>query len=782
MIAGLHKILSIVTVRRWLARGIATVLIGLIVMGFVADRWLFPLPADRLEKAHSYFVYSQDGHLLNAFASEDRFWRKPVGLDSISPTLEKVVLSCEDQWFYYHPGVNPVSLVTAAYDNIKAGKVVRGGSTITMQIARMMEPKSRTIGSKLVEILRAFQLEMHYSKAELLQIYFNLVPYGGNIEGVGAATHFYFGKQPARLSLSEAAILAAIPVSPNSFRPDANPEACRIRRDEILNRLLKNNIISQDEFDRATAEEIPARRLGRPFVAPQFCQSMIAGHAELTDIHTTIDYNLQTTVERLAYGHHLSLVEKGIHNLAVVVLDNRSGRLLAHVGSPDFEDTEHDGQVNGADALRSPGSALKPFVYALALDSGLITPASRLDDIPVSYSGYSPENYDEEYHGIVSARDALVRSLNVPAVNLTAKAGLKEYYDLLKNIGISSLTKKYYEYGLPLVLGAGEVSLRSLANAYATLARGGEYKPVIDIKDAEAVDGQSFLSPAACYIISNILSDLQRPELNNAWEFTADLPTIAWKTGTSYGRKDAWAIGYTPQYTVGVWSGNFSSESSPYIVGVDISAPLMLDIFRELTRGEDPRWFDAPPEVKGREVCTRSGMPPGETCPETTHDLFIQGVSPVAACDIHQRIFVDRNTGYRVSRACSYGRTIDTFIVEQWPARLSNWLLSQGVIAGIPPQDPGCSRVMISDAPVIRSPENDAVYRLRQDAPRDFQKVMFHASASLDAARLHWFLDNELFATCGPGGKVFYEPESGSHLLMCVDDLGRSSVVHFEIK
>jgi penicillin-binding protein 1C len=266
MLARLFRIVKAITARRWLVRVIATLFIGLTVLGSVADRWLFPLPVEKLERPHSYFVYSRNGHLLNAFASEDRFWRKPVALDSISPTLVKVVLSCEDQWFYYHPGVNPVSLVAAAYDNIKAGKVVRGGSTITMQIARMMEPKSRTIGSKLVEILRAFQLELHYSKAELLQIYFNLVPYGGNIEGVGAATHFYFGKQPARLSLSEAAILAAIPVSPNSFRPDANPEACRKRRDEILTRLLKNEVISRDEFDQAIAEEMPVRRAhGYPY-------------------------------------------------------------------------------------------------------------------------------------------------------------------------------------------------------------------------------------------------------------------------------------------------------------------------------------------------------------------------------------------------------------------------------------------------------------------------------------------------------------------------------------
>ena len=754
----------------------------LVAAAAVFDRVIYPLPTGKLTRLHAHFVYSREGHLLNSFASEDFFWRRPVALDEISPRLVESVIAIEDRWFFYHPGVNPVALVGAAVDNLRAGRIVRGGSTITMQIARMMEPKERTIGHKLIEILRAFQLEMRYSKTELLGIYFDLVPYGGNIEGVGAATHFYFEKTPERLSWSEAAILTAIPASPNEFRPDLHPERARARRDVILERLADQGTITRAEFRAARAEEIPTGRMERPFVAPHFSQMAAARYGDSTVLRTTIDLGVQLLCERLSGRYRGRLVPKGIHNLAVVVLDNATGDILGLVGSPDFSDERHHGQINGALAGRSPGSALKPFAYALGFEKGLITPASMLDDIPVSYSGYAPENYDEKYHGVVSAREALRQSFNVPAVNLAAQVGLAEYHGLLRRGGLAGLEREYYRYGLPLVLGACEISLLDLTNLYASMAREGLYRRPRLLGTDTTTGERRLLSAEACYLTTSILAELERPAFASTWEFTSDLPQVAWKTGTSYGRKDAWTIGYNPVYTVGVWAGNFSGEGSPELVGAETAAPLLFEIFDELMRGREPVWFERPPGAGVREVCAVSGMPPAEWCPVTRPDLYIEGVSPVRRCDVHQRILVDHNDGYRLCRACAWGHTVDTVITEQWPARLTGWLVHRSGAFALPEHNPECTGVIIEDAPVITSPESGVTYRLAAERPVQYQRILFRASAAPGARTIHWFLDSELFASREAGAGVFYDPEVGRHELMAVDDLGRSSTVSFEVE
>jgi penicillin-binding protein 1C len=758
------------------------IFVAIAAFAIILDQYIYPLPVRHFHKPHAQFIYGRDGKLLTAFASSDHFWRKPVKLEQISPDLVRRVIACEDRWFYYHPGFNPVSLLAAAIENLETGKIVRGGSTITMQIARMMEPKSRTVKNKLIEILRSLQLEVHYSKNELLEIYLNLVPYGGNIEGIGAASHFYFGKKPDHLTVSETAILTAIPASPNKYRPDIDRESCRKRRDHILDLLYAREEITQLEYNCALNEEVPVRRLDRPFTAPHFCRSLASRYPGLSEITTTLDPALQLISERLSSQHLATLRNRGIHNVSVVVIDNNTGELLVQVGSPDFTDSRHSGQINGALARRSPGSALKPFVYALGFENGVITPSSRLDDIPVSYGGYRPENYDETYHGSVSVNEALIRSLNVPAVNLTSQIGLHRYYGLLRAGGITSLRGEYYDYGLPLVLGACEVSLMELSNLYATLAREGVYRPINQIHGSDPNPPEQLLSRESCYIISTILAELQRPDLPTTWEFTRDLPTVAWKTGTSYGRRDAWAVGYNPKFTIGVWAGNFSGESSPYLVGAEAAAPLMLSLFRETGGSADPTWFKKPGGVGVRDVCTVSGCVPGKYCPSIRQELYIPQVSSCAICPVHRQLIVDRHTGHMLCRACTHGKQVDSIIVEEWPARLSAWLLEHGAIPHTPGHNPLCRGVIVDDNPVIVSPENGAVFEIQAAIPREYQKILLEASAALNARKLHWFLDKELYASAPVGSPIFYAPRPGRHTLMCVDDLGRSSRISFEVR
>lgn len=743
---------------------------------------IFPLPEDKLRRPSSTFVYSRDGHLLNCFTSPDRFWRKPVALKQISPRLIRSVIACEDRWFYYHPGFNPVSLVSAAVDNIRAGRFVRGGSTITMQIARMMEPKPRTIPNKIIEILRAVQLELSYSKKSLLEIYFNLAPYGGNIEGVGAASYMYFDKAPDSLSLAEAALLTAVPSSPSQFRPDRDPKKCLDRRNLVLRYLRDDGVIPQPDYDQALKEELPYQRVAAAVTAPHFCQSMAAARINTPEIFSTLDFKLQTTCEQLARGYHGELMQKGIYNLSVVVLDNRTGDLLAMVGSPDFADIGNHGQINGALAPRSPGSALKPFAYALGFERGIISPALKVEDLPVNYAGYIPVNYDNEYHGVVSVSEALVQSLNVPAVNLTARVGLRDLYDLLRRGGITTLDKKYFEYGLPLILGSGEVTLLELTNLYSTLARGGDFLPVRLAKGDPQPQPTRLLTPEACYLVTELLTELKRPDLPASWEFTPDMPKVAWKTGTSYGRKDAWAIGYNPEYTVGVWAGNFSAEGSVAIVGAEIAAPLMLDIFSQLCADGDRQWFRPPRTIAWREVCAVSGRVAGEDCPERILEEYIPGVSPMDPCTVHRNILVDTRTGYQVCRWCASEKHTVSKIYEDWPPRLAAWMGAKGMISLIPAHNPQCRGMLAGEAPVITSPENDAVYILRAGVPLDFQKILFEASAAADNRRLFWFLDDELFSTAIDESRLFYKPHPGNHRLMCVDDYGRSNSITFRVQ
>lgn len=748
----------------------------------LADRVIFPLPEDLLKREPAHFIYSREGNLLGAYSSLDRFWRMPVEYEQVSPRLIETVLFMEDRWFYYHPGVNPIALASALIDNLKAGRIVRGGSTITMQIARMMDPKPRTIKSKLIEIFRAFQLEMRYSKQELLEIYFNLAPYGGNIEGIGAACYFYFDKSPAELTYSEAAILTAIPASPNDFRPDLKPEKCRVRRNFILNLMAETGRISYSQLIRYTAEELPLIRQPRPQTAPHLCQTVISRFPSRSKINTTLDTEIQASCERLAENYHNLLIDRDIHNLSIVVLDNRTGDLLAMVGSPDFYDKSHHGQVNCALAKRSPGSALKPFAYALGFEEGLITPTDLLDDIPISYAGYSPENYDEKYHGVVDVRTALTQSLNVPAVNLVARVGLSKYHDFLKAGNVLDDEREYFSYGLPLVLGACEVSLYKLANLYATLARGGIYRPARMIVNHDDNGDTALLSRESAFLVSEILRELNRPNLNTSWEFTRDRPEIAWKTGTSYGRRDAWAIGYNPKHTVGVWAGNCSGEGSPWLVGAETAAPLMFSVFDQITRGEEARWFEQPEGIGVRQICTLSGKPPGPHCKKTKSGQYIENVSDNTTCPLHDQILVDRKTGYRLSRDCTHGHDYDSLIVELWPARLSAWFSLNNLLKPLPEFAPECLGTRQSDRPVILSPEPETVFELVDHIPAEYQQIPLKASVSLDSREIHWFIDEKLYTSVKNGEKTFYRPETGRHSLVCVDDLGRSSRIEFEVR
>ncbi|HEX9974656.1 MAG TPA: penicillin-binding protein 1C, partial [bacterium] len=451
--------------------------------------WLFPFPKEKLTPPPSTIVLDRNSELLRVFLSKDEMWQIPVSSEKLAPKLKMAAIGFEDQYFRWHIGINPIALLRAAIVNIKAGRIEQGGSTITMQVARMMEPKERTIFNKLIEMFRALQLELRYSKDEILDFYFNLAPYGGNIVGVGAASHLYFCKSPDQLSLGECALLATIPNSPNLFRPDVDLQATINAREKVLKMLFVRRIINRQQYEEALTEPIPEKRFEVPFMIPHLSTKLAQLYPQNFALETTIDAKIQQRAESILQTYLGPLRNQGITNGAVVVIENETRNVLAMVGSYDFFDEKNQGQVNGAMSPRSPGSALKPFIYAIGIEQGVIAPQSILYDVPIEYSGYKPINYDEMYHGVVTVEEALIRSLNIPAVNLYAQLGNDGIHSFLNEAGISTLPKPRDYYGLSLILGGCEVTLVELANLYAGIADGGKFRPYRWLKDQPEQEG-----------------------------------------------------------------------------------------------------------------------------------------------------------------------------------------------------------------------------------------------------------------------------------------------------
>ena len=763
--------------------------IGFCALLFLVVNLFFPLPEERLRPPLSVIVLDRHEKPLRAFTAPDGMWRISSSIDDISPRLRMAVLSYEDKYFRYHPGINPVSIVRAAITNLKARKIVCGGSTITMQVARMMEPKPRTFRNKFVEMVRAIQLELGYSKDEILTFYFNMAPYGGNIVGSAAASYFYFDKEQKDLSLGEAALLAAIPNSPTALRPDAPASLARQGRDKVLNRLLRNGRITRGQLQEAQAEPVPDQRHPMPFIAPHLTRELKetygAGDSD-GKIVSSIDRNVQMLARDTLRDHLIPMRKHGITNGAVVVMDTKTREVLALVGSSDFFDHEASGQVNGALAPRSPGSALKPFVYALALDRGFITSESLLTDVPVDYSGYKPVNYDGRFHGAITAKAALSHSLNVPAVNLAAKlrsgASDGSVHAFLKEAGITTLTETEEHYGLSIVLGGCEVNLLELTNLYAGLANMGEFAPY-RLRLTQPGRASPLLRKGAAFILTEILTEVERPDLPTCWESSVNLPKVAWKTGTSYGHKDAWSIGYSPQFIIGIWIGNFDAAGSPAIVGAEAAGPVLFDLFNALAKRRDSRWYIPPLGVQRREICALSGMVTSPHCTLSKEEYYIPGVSPNQVCTVHRVFYVDEETGKRLCSHCRIGREYERVVFEIWPPKVATWMERSGIsVDRIPEHYPECSRFTAGVGPVIHSPSENCEYAIRQGVDTEYQKILLEASVSNDARNIFWFLDSELIFHGPPTQKVFITPVSGRHTLTCMDDEGRSTEMTLVIR
>lgn len=555
------------------AFGIAALLAG---GALLADR-LAPPPLDGARDL-STLVVDRDGNILRAFTTERGGWRLPVAAGDVSPLYLRMLIAYEDRRFLDHDGVDARAVVRAAWQNLAGGEILSGASTLSMQVARLLEPRSRSIGAKALQALRALQLEAHVSKTEVLRLYLTLAPMGGNLEGVRAGSLAWFGKEPRHLTAAEAALLIALPQSPATTRPDRFPQAARKARDKILRRMVVRGVLTEKAAREAMEAPLPTRRRAMPFHAPHLARRLFEKTPDKPMIRTGIDGRLQRTVEAIAgeeakrLGRHTSV--------AVLVVANDTGRVLAYVGSAGFFNVDRLGQVDMVAASRSPGSALKPFIYGMGFDRRLIHPQTIVNDAPTRFGGYQPENFLRVYHGEVSIETALQQSLNIPAVAVLDGVGAARFVAQLKRAGVEYRFKTDDgRPGLAIALGGGGISLFDLVTLYRGLANGGRVRPLARTADVAIQPGARFMSPMAAWYLTRILEAAPPPDAKVAAQATRRPHPIAYKTGTSYGFRDAWAVGYDGGYTVGIWVGRADGTPSPGHYGRKTAAPILYRVF-----------------------------------------------------------------------------------------------------------------------------------------------------------------------------------------------------------
>lgn len=756
------------------------------LVGFLLLDLAHPFPHAALHPPPGRIVRDASGGVLRVFLASDDRYRFPVALEEVSPVLRRVLLASEDRWFRLHPGVNPAAIVRAGVANLRAGRVVSGASTITMQVARLVQPRPRTWGAKLIEMFRALQLEWHYDKDEILAAYLNLAPFGGNLEGVAAASYFYFGKAPGRLSLGEAALLTALPRSPAAYDPVRNPQAAARAREGVLRQLQARGVVTAQEAADALRQPVPARLRPVPYRAPHLARAV---HERLpaivADARTTIDGQLQDAAEALVASRVAGLRGQGIDNAAVVLIENRTRAVRARVGSAAFFDRDHQGQVDGTAALRSPGSTLKPLLYALAIDRGAIVMDSYLLDVPTDFAGYVAENYDGEYRGRVTAGEALRLSLNAPAVRLLADVGLERFHELLLSGGLRTLDRPPLHYGLPLVLGAGEVRLLDLTNLYASLAEGGVHRPAVMLEGELAEPARRLVSAEAAWLVTRQLTEVGRPDLPESWRLARRAPAVAWKTGTSYGHRDAWAVGYSGRYAIGVWVGNPSGRPQKGISGSAHAGPLLFDLFGMLPEDGAP-----PPTERPRglglsqvRVCAVSHELPGPFCPATVQVEVADPATRLGSCAVHRRVFLDAETGARLVGRCLAARPHREAVLEVLPAELVAWERAHGRAGGVlPALSPACDEIPAGPPLRILSPDAATPYLWRHEAPAEHQGIPLTARAGAEVRRLYWYQDGELVAAGTADARLFVTPLPGEHELVVVDDAGRADSVRYRVE
>ena len=767
---------------RW-ALGCVALVIALL---WGADRiWPLPLPQDDLARV----VLAEDGTPLWRFADANGVWRYPVQTREVSPYYLDALLTYEDRWFYQHPGVNPLALVRATWQNLSGARVVSGGSTLSMQVARLLDPHSRTLHGKLRQLWRTAQLEWHLSKDEILNLYLNRAPFGGTLQGVAAASWAYLGKSPSQLTHAEAALLAVLPQAPSRLRPDRHPQRAQQARDKVLRRLAEFQVWPQSAVDEALEEPLLLAPRLEPSLAPLLARRLNRPDSPPL-IRTTLDATLQRRLEDLLLGWRARLPEHT--SAAILVVEEESMAVRAYLGSVDINDTKRFGHVDMISALRSPGSTLKPFLYGMALDDGLIHSESLLQDVPRRYGDYRPGNFSMGFTGAVPASTALSSSLNLPAVQLLEAYGPKRFAAQMRIGGMPLALPALAEPNLALILGGAGSRLEELVSGYSALARDGK-SASLRLQPDDTLRERPLLSPGAAWIVRRILSGQARPDRDPRAELV-QRPVLAWKTGTSYGFRDAWAIGVGPRYLIGVWIGRPDGTPVPGQFGLASAAPLMLQVHDVLTNRDSQRGISAPVKpvpanIGVAAICWPLGQPMSRSDPNCRRQRFawtldnttpptLQALDQPLSVGLMESIWVNPK-GLRVDAHCP-GATPKN--IALWPAPLEPWLprieRREARIPAPDPDSPPPALAAASPLSIVGVREGD---QLRLPAASQ-QALRLKISALGGSGRRWWFLNGAPLGDSANQDSINASFERlGRYQLSVLDEAGQTARLEFSV-
>lgn len=730
--------------------------------------FLLCLPRDLFEGVpYSTVVLDRSGELLGARIADDGQWRFPPS-GEVPEKYSTCLIQFEDRAFRWHHGVNPYSLVRAMAQNLRAGHIVSGGSTITMQVIRMSRGRERTLAQKGVEAILAARLELRCSKSEILALYASNAPFGGNVVGLDAAAWRYYSHDADDLSWGEAATLAVLPNSPSSIHVGRRRDDLLLKRNRLLGRLLDRHIIDSTDYALACSEPLPDEPVALPQYAPHLTDWYFK-HSRGERVTTGLDVNLQAAVMNITDRWNSELSATGVSDLAAVVIDVHTGEVIAYIGNSNPSDKRPGAQVDIVRSPRSTGSILKPFLYCAMLQEGELLPHTLLPDIPVNINGFSPQNFDLQFAGAVPASNALARSLNVPAVHMLRTFGVPRFHSILKSAGMSTLPRDASHYGLSLILGGAEGTLLDIVKMYASMSanyQGYDWASRFPLDDRVAL-----------WWTFDALKEVNRPDEMD-WRLISSVRKVAWKTGTSYGFRDAWAVGVTTDYAVGVWAGNAEGQGSAGLVGARTAGPVLFDIFNVLPRSA---WFEAPDEDEGvlAEVCSVSGHLAGIYCDQCDTLLLPRRAVQTEMCPYHTPVTLSADGRYRVDAGAPGARTGTMFLLP--PSMEWYYRISHPEYRPLPPREPGSSYQDSYSAMEFIYPEGGSVISIPRQLDGSLKGIVFNLAHTNPSIEVFWHLDDSYVGSTKYIHQMTLLPEHGHHTVTVVDAEGASLSVGFTI-
>lgn len=758
----------------------------------------FCLPRPLFNRPSSFVLEDKNGELLGAMVAPDGQWRFP-DIQEVPDKFATCIITFEDKRFYYHPGIDPVAVGRAIWANITQKKVVSGASTLHMQVMRLTREKDRNILNKLLESIQALRLWLGYSNKEVLALYASHAPFGGNVVGLEAASWRYYGREPSTLTWAESATLAVLPNAPSLIHPGKNRTVLIKKRNFLLRKLFEQGDINEDELQASLAEPLPEQPFPLPQNAPhllQWYKKQFQQHPENYDgtrFISSLNATMQERVTQTVLRAQQNLKQNAIQNAAAIVVEVKTGNVLAYAGNVfDPLEKETGAHVDIIRSRRSPGSLLKPLLYASMISEGEIMPDALIPDIPTQMAGYVPQNFDLNFDGAVRASDVVSRSLNVPSVRMMRQLNYIKFYNILRDLGISTLDKSPQHYGLSLVLGGGEVTMWDMAQLYARCSfiyqqqniihRQGrtqcQYRISTDKVSSNATETPFPLDISSLYFMFSAMEDVMRPGEELFWHRFTSSRRIAWKTGTSFGFRDAWAIGVTPEYVVAVWVGNANGEGRPDLVGVRTAAPILFDIYGLLPATS---WFKPPVRaIATVDICKNSGYKAGENCPKISSKVPATCLKS-GLCPYHTTVFVN-DKFQRVNAFCSSVeamKKVSYFVLP--PAMEQYYKQKHADYIPLPDWAPGCEMDEQRQEMDIIYPQAGAKIKIPRELGGQMEKVIFSVAHRNNKATIHWNIDDEFLGSTIGIHKITIQPEIGRHRLTIVDESGNRQSIDFEI-